>query len=163
MAGDESVMLVDGANREVGAVPRSKMRAEGLAHRATYIVVRNHAGEVFAQARATSKDLYPGWYDLCAGGVLRPGEKWLDNAVREVDEELGVRPDRLRWHGVFRFRTDGYQVFGGLFSMIHEGPFHFSDGEVTAGRFLSTEAVARGDVSPITPDSLAAWRRVRSG
>ena len=40
-SGDEIVLIVDEDNRETGAVPRREMRAQGLAHRASYILVFN--------------------------------------------------------------------------------------------------------------------------
>jgi len=56
---EEIVTIVDEENRVVGAAPRSRMRADGLPHRATYILVFNDEGELFVQKRTTVKDIYP--------------------------------------------------------------------------------------------------------
>ena len=36
------------------------------------------------------KSYQPGCLELCAGGVFEPAEKKFDNALREVEEELGL-------------------------------------------------------------------------
>ncbi len=50
------------------------MRKENLIHRATYILVFNSKGELFLQKRTKTKDVYPGYYDPVAGGVVTIGE-----------------------------------------------------------------------------------------
>jgi 8-oxo-dGTP pyrophosphatase MutT (NUDIX family) len=158
---EEPVQIVDDNNQPVGVAPRWRMRCEGLLHRATCIVVCNRAGEVFVQRRSMEKDLYPGWYDLCAGGVMRPGESYQENAERELAEELGVAGVPLLWRGEFLFRAPGYQVWVGLFGVRHEGPFEFADGEVDEGFFAHPAAIDEGAISPLTPDGLAAFERYR--
>ncbi|MEN8760379.1 MAG: NUDIX domain-containing protein, partial [Desulfobacterales bacterium] len=86
---EEIVTIVDEENRVVGAAPRSRMRGDGLPHRATYILVFNDEGEIFVQKRTTGKDIYPGYYDVATGGVVLAGESYDDAAMRELAEELG--------------------------------------------------------------------------
>ena len=38
-----------------------------------------------------TKDYCPGCYDLATGGVFSPGETKVDNAVRELEEETGLK------------------------------------------------------------------------
>ena len=71
---DEVVIIVDEENNEVGAVPRREMRAGRLLHRATYILVFNSRGELYVQKRTQKKDVFPGYYDVAAGGVVLAGE-----------------------------------------------------------------------------------------
>ena len=40
--------------------------------------------------RAEWKDVYPGYWDVCFGGVLGAGEAWDDAAHRELQEEAGI-------------------------------------------------------------------------
>ena len=65
-ATDEIVTIVDEKNNLVGAAPRSRVRAQGLAHRATYILVFNSLGDLYVQKRTPLKDIYPGFYDVAA-------------------------------------------------------------------------------------------------
>ena len=93
--GDEIVQIVDDENRPVGAAPRRRMRAEVLPHRATYIFVMDGGGRILVQRRTDTKDLFPGYYDLAAGGVVAAGESYEECAVREAEEELGIRDTPL--------------------------------------------------------------------
>ena len=44
----------------------------------------------------------PGYYVLATGGVLQPGEEDLENAIREVEEEMGIKGVELRFHQKFK-------------------------------------------------------------
>ena len=68
------------------------MRARGAAarHRACYVAVLTSAGELVVHRRADWKDVYPGYWDVCFGGVLGAGEAWDDAAHRELQEEAGI-------------------------------------------------------------------------
>lgn len=46
--------------------------------------------EVLLQKRSLKKDTFPGCYDGSSTGHLESGEDYLDAAVREVKEELGI-------------------------------------------------------------------------
>ena len=80
MARDEQVVIVDRENRPVGVAPRWEMRAGGLPHRATYILIFNAAGELHVQRRTMTKDVYPGYLDPAAGGVVLAGESYEESA-----------------------------------------------------------------------------------
>ena len=88
--GDEHVTIVDDENRVVGSVLRREMRSRRLPHRATYILVFNSGGELFVQKRTMTKDVFPGYYDVAAGGVVLAGEGYMEGAVRELAEEMGI-------------------------------------------------------------------------
>lgn len=156
MSLDEQVQLVDANNQPAGSAPRSRVRAEGLYHRATYLFVFNSAGELFLQRRSLEKDLYPGSYDACAGGVVIAGETYELNAVREAYEELGLHIESPFGIRDFLFQHENNRVWGRIFKFIDEGPFTFSDAEVTWGQFVTVESVLRRDWAPITPDTLFA-------
>ena len=72
-SGDEIVFIVDDENVPVGEAPRRRMRAENLPHRATYVFVLDSDGRLLVQRRTDTKDLFPGYYDLAAGGRGRGG------------------------------------------------------------------------------------------
>ena len=152
----ELVQLVDEENRPSGAIGRDVMRRDALRYRASFILVFNSAGELYVQQRAYSKDMCPGWFDLAAGGVMRPGETYEENAAREVHEELGIVDGCLNAHGDFYYHDENNRVWGRIFSVRHDGPFEFCDDEVIDGRFVAASSVLSEKLENTTPDSVRA-------
>lgn len=78
-----------GVVRERGVAHR-----DGSPHATSHIwVVRenDHGGhDVLLQKRSACKDSYPGCYDISAAGHVAAGDQYLEAAVRELREELGI-------------------------------------------------------------------------
>ncbi len=80
-------------NDEVSEVlPRREIHQKKLRHRAVHVFLRNKSGEIYLQLRSHLKDTHPGKWDSSASGHVDPGERYHDCAVRELWEELWVRP-----------------------------------------------------------------------
>lgn len=97
----ELIAWVDEQDRPLGSLPRAELRERGLIGRGTFILLFNSAGELCVQRRTLSKAVYPGYWDLAAGGMVQAGEPYADSAARELEEELGIRDAVLREHGRF--------------------------------------------------------------
>ena len=158
--GDEIVTIVDAANQPVGDQPRRLMRERNLPHRATYIFVFDHEGRVLVQRRTATKDLYPGYYDLAAGGVVAAGESYETCAEREAFEELGIRSTPLVYRFDFYYGNQHTRCFGRAYTCSHDGPFTLQAEEVESARFHSAEQIVGGTLAPITPDSQHAFNRL---
>lgn len=128
-AGQAVVDVVDAADRVIGTATRARMRHEGLRHRAVYVVVRTSAGAVVVHRRAAWKDVHPGAWDICFGGVLDAGEGWEEAAVRELAEEAGIEAP-LRLLGVGAYDQGDAPVNGRVYECVHDGPYPCPDGEV---------------------------------
>lgn len=139
--GDELVEHVDADGTVIGVVTRTRMRRENLRHRSVAVIVTNSRGELLVHRRADHKDVYPGWWDLAAGGVVGVGESYADAAVRELAEEFGIDADPV-------FVTAGHHddVYAReichVFRVLHAGPFRFDDGEVAEARFVMPHELA---------------------
>lgn len=159
---DEIVTIVDRNDRPIGAVSRRIMRQQGLIHRASYILVFNTRGELFVQKRTMSKDVYPGYWDVAAGGVVLADERYEESARRELREELQVSGAALTPLFAHYHEEGNNRVWGRVFSCIHDGPFILQAEEIEDGRFMSLEEVEQlGQTEPVTPDGLAIIRRLR--
>ena len=158
--GDEIVAVVDEDNNVVGSAPRREMRARRLPHRSTYILVFNSGGEVYVQKRTRTKDVFPGYYDPAAGGVVLAGESYLEGALRELEEEMGIRGVPLQ--GLFEFfhEDDNSRVWGAAYRCVHDGAVTLQEEEVESGAFMAVDAVfAAAGTQPFTPDGLYVLRR----
>ncbi|MEN8189654.1 MAG: NUDIX hydrolase YfcD [Thermodesulfobacteriota bacterium] len=160
---DEIVQVVDRDNKETGAVSRKVMRAQALIHRACYILVFNDAGELYLQKRTETKDLYPGCWDVAAGGVVLAGESYEKSAVRELAEELGV--DGVSFTTLFDsfFEEEDNRVWGRIFTCTHNGPFTLQKEEVQYGQFMTVDDILElSNREPFTPDGVDILKRVRA-
>ena len=159
-AGAEIVIVVDGGNRPVAELPRRRVRAENLPHRATCIFVFDRRGRLLVQRRTAGKDLYPGFYDLAAGGVVAAGESYERCAEREAAEELGIRDTALAPEFDFYYEDERNRCFSRVFTCVHDGPFTLQPEEVESVQFHTVEEIAGGGVAPVTPDTLLAFNRL---
>lgn len=157
---DEIILLVDENNIETGTAPRHEMRTKGLLHRACYILVFNSRGELFVQKRTTWKDIYPGYYDIAAGGVVLAGESYDEAARRELEEELGIRDTPLTSHFTFFYEEGKNQVWGRVYSCIYDRELTLQEEEVESGFFAAPEkVVALCKKDPFTPDGIYVLQR----
>jgi isopentenyldiphosphate isomerase len=157
---EELVMIVDEHNVAIGSAPRALMRKQGLIHRATYTLVFNSHGQLFVQDRTMTKDIFPGYHDLCAGGVVLAGEEYEESARRELEEELGIKGVPLKFLFDFSGEYAGQKVWGRVFSCISDGPFILQSEELSGGAFHEInevkELISR---EPCTPDSVYVLER----
>jgi 8-oxo-dGTP pyrophosphatase MutT (NUDIX family) len=157
---DEIVVIVDEKNNVIGAEPRSIMRSKGLIHRAAYILVFNSTGQIFVQKRTLSKDVYPGYYDVATGGVVLDGETYAESAVRELEEELGIRGVALTQHFDFYYQEEENRVWGRVYTCVYDGDIVLQEEEVESGSFREVDEVIRmAEHEQSTPDSLYALKR----
>ena len=158
--GDEIVAIVDDDNNVVGAAPRREMRAKRLPHRSTYVLVFNSRGEIYIQKRTRTKDVFPGYYDPAAGGVVLAGESYMEAALRELEEEMGIRGVPLQSLFDF-FHTDANsRVWGAAFRCVYDGEVTLQEEEVESGAFMAVDEVFRAAATePYTPDGLYVLRR----
>jgi len=150
----EPVDVVDAHDRVLRTVTRAEMRAGRLRHRAVFIAVQGSDGRLLVHRRSDHKDVWPGWWDIAVGGVVASGEGWDDAAQRELGEELGVTA-ALESSGGGAYDDDDVSLIGRSYRCVHDGPFHFTDGEITEVRWVDAVGLAelRRD-APFVPDSL---------
>jgi isopentenyldiphosphate isomerase len=159
-AANELVIIVDKENNEVGVVPRREMRSGRLRHRATYILVFNTKGELFLQKRTQTKDVFPGYYDVAAGGVVLARESYEEGAIRELGEELGIRETSLISLFDFYYEDEYIRLWGRAFACEYDGELVLQEEEVESGEFIGVDEVFRlAETEPFTPDCLYVLQR----
>ncbi len=161
--GDELVDVVDEDDRVIDTVTRRELRAANLLHRCTYVIVCNSKDEVFVHKRTDTKDVYPGMYDVAAGGVNAAGESYEGCAARELEEELGVKAAPT-FRFLHRYEGPSGRVWGAAFDVVWDGPIRHQRSEVRWGAFLPFDEVDRLiEREPFCPDGLEVFERWREG
>lgn len=91
----EVLDIVDEGGVPTGeTVARQAAHRFGIRHRTAHVwLVRRRCGklQVLLQKRSAGKDSHPGCYDISSAGHIPAGEGFLESALRELREELGVR------------------------------------------------------------------------
>ena len=69
---------------------RGERIPDGAFHLAVHVWIRNSKGEYLISRRSAARQRFPLMYE-CVGGAVLQGEDSLHAAIRETEEEVGVR------------------------------------------------------------------------
>ncbi len=87
----ELIFVVDEENNPLEPMPRDEVHKNGIWHRTTDIWVLNSKGELLCEKRSMAKDVSPGEWESIFGGHTLAGEDDLESAIKEIEEELGLK------------------------------------------------------------------------
>lgn len=155
---EEIFDVVDELDRVIGRETRGEVHRQGLRHRAVHVLVFNAQGRLFLQKRSASKDTFPGVWDSSASGHLCCGEDYDTCAMRELQEEIGLKigapPERL-------FKIDSCDKTGQehvwVYRCLADGPLTPHPEEIERGDWFIPETITRwileapGDFVPAFP------------
>ena len=153
---DELVDIVDDDDHVIATVTRAEMRARRLRHRSVGIAVVSTDGRLLIHRRSDTKDIWPGWWDIAAGGVVASGETYDEAARRELAEELGLADAEFEYLGQATYSDDDLSAICCGYRVVHDGPFTFADGEVAEARWATfAELDHMRATHRFLPDSIA--------
>ncbi len=102
---------------------RSAVHRDGDIHGASHIFIirRNQKEiEILLQKRSDDKDSFPGCYDISAAGHLPAGEDYLTGALRELEEELGIKAEKTDLIDIGPYWINSREIFYGRPFINHE-------------------------------------------
>jgi len=114
----EILDIVDETGEPTGrTVERAEAHAVGTLHRTSHVwVARRREGrvELLLQLRSRRKESFPSCYDVSSAGHIPAGDGFVESALRELREELGIvaASDELVPCGLRRIRRRN--TFGGM-------------------------------------------------
>ena len=103
---------------------RTLVHLRGDWHRTSHVWVtrRREDGryDLLLQKRSREKDSFAGCYDISSAGHIPAGQDYLESALRELNEELGIKaePGDLKFIGIHDGKYEG--MFGGHLFKNHE-------------------------------------------
>ena len=88
----------------IGRKPKPDVHRDGDWHRAAHVWFITPGGGILLQKRSMRKENHPGYWDVSCAGHVSAGETAIESAVRECEEELGLRvdPSELELIGITR-------------------------------------------------------------
>ena len=160
---DEDLLdLVDADNTVIGTVPRALVHgAPALRHRVAHVLVYDGRGRLLLQKRSSTKEIQPGMWDTSVGGHVAAGESYLEAAVRETGEELGLHVDAAALTPVHEYvwRSAVETEHVACYRIKHDGPFTPHPEEIDQLRFWSPDelhaAAGSGVLTPMLEHELA--------
>lgn len=140
---DEWFDVVNERDEVVGRATRRQVHATGLWHRAVHVLVFDADGRVFLQKRSMLKDLSPGRWDSSCSGHLDSGEDYDEAAVRELQEEIGIRIGNTpeRWFRLEACEQTGWE-FVWVYRMRYDGPITIDPAEILFGEWVAPAEVS---------------------
>jgi isopentenyl-diphosphate delta-isomerase len=139
---DEELPVVDQNDRLIATATRKVVHQNHYLHRAVHILILTSGGELLIQKRTTSKDRYPGYWDISAGGHVHVGESYEAAARRELMEELGIcthiSPVTKLTASA---ETDWEHIM--LFEATYDGPIKANPQEIQTWQFVHPGTIAK--------------------
>lgn len=103
---DELIDVLDTQGNYTGeSIMKSEAHSKGIYHPSIHVWFYTKNGEILIQQRAKDKDTHPGLWDVSVAGHIGAGEDITSSAIREVEEEIGLKvlPQDLHKIGVFEY------------------------------------------------------------
>jgi isopentenyldiphosphate isomerase len=151
--GAEIVDVVDEEDHVVGFAPRAEVRASKLLHRGATIVCRNSSGALYVHRRTEDKDVFPGMYDACLGGMVGRGESYEAAARRELAEELGIEDTHLCFVFKHLYLGGDNPCWTEVYEVTWDGPVAPQAEEISWGEFMDVDTLlGKLDEWAFTPD-----------
>lgn len=141
--GQEIVDIINEKNEIIGSCGREEIYIKRLLHRIVHVLVFNNGGQILLQQRSKNREYLPGYWSTSAGGHVLNGEAVERAAIREMNEELGIKASLEPFAESWFDSADqvGLRKFLTVFKAMHNGPFDFADGEVEMADFYSPEQI----------------------
>ena len=167
----ELLDIVDENGNPTGeTVERETAHRQGIRHRTSHVwIVRKKEGiteesasdtesawQILLQKRSRDKDSHPGCYDISSAGHIPAGSGFLDSAIRELFEELGVVAEeselrycgtrKLCWEETFYgklFRDNQVSNVYLLERDLKEEEFHIQESEIESVMWMDFEECVR--------------------
>lgn len=159
---EESVILVNENNEQLGLMGKMEAHRKGVLHRAFSVFVFNKKGELLLQQRALDKYHSPGlWTNTCCSHQ-RDGESNIKAGKRRLEEEMGFSCAlEEMFHFVYKASFDNGLTEHELDHVMvghFDGDPKINTEEVAAFKWMSMQAV-KSDMEK-RPGLYTAWFKI---
>lgn len=110
----QELNIIDENDNIIGKDTRENIHKNGLLHREIHVWIYNKNGEILFQRRAKTKDTYPDLLDASVGGHVEIGDDYLATAVKELEEETGIKAEAKDLIYITKMRRTGHDKSTGM-------------------------------------------------
>jgi len=136
MSFDDLIDVVDDNDQIIDTKTKKEIMEKVLPHRGVNIILLNSKNEIYVHQRSFDKKAYPGYWAIFFGGFVDSGENHEEAALRELEEESGIKADNLEFLKYFRYQTKNDDWFGKLYKLISDKPVKIQEEEIEKGFFI---------------------------
>jgi isopentenyl-diphosphate Delta-isomerase len=151
----EYVDVLDSSGRPLGRTkPKSEVHRDGDWHGAAHVWIMNKERRILLQRRSHTKENWPDLWDVSVAGHISAGEEPVEAALREAQEEIGVRLARSDCRYLFSiveqvalhngsYLDNEYHYVFLVEKDLELGDIKFMDGEVAEVRLVEVGELQR--------------------
>ena len=110
----QELNIVDENDNILGKDTRENIHKNGLLHREIHVWIYNDKEEMLFQRRAKNKDTYPDLLDASVGGHVEIGDDYITTAIKELEEETGIKAEAKDLIYITKMRKNGYDKVTGM-------------------------------------------------
>ena len=140
---NDLITIVDENDKAIGTAPRREAHEKGLWHRIVVIHVFNSGGQIYIQKRSPNSDTAPNLWDHSAAGHVDANEASVDAAKRELNEELGIRVEKITFIATYKRQTTSdnkiLNRYWYIYSAVYDGEIQLQEEEITEGKFVDLD------------------------
>jgi isopentenyl-diphosphate delta-isomerase len=136
----EKVNIVDIKDKVISQIYRKDAKNINIL-RVVCVFIKNSKNEILLQMRSSKSKRYPSHWDSAAGGHVESHENYLEGALREMKEELGISVE-LDFLGKDYFELDdGRKHYHATFIGYYDGEFNIDLNELDSIKFFPLEKI----------------------
>lgn len=112
---EELLSVVDQNDNPIRPKTREEVHRNGYWHRISHIWIVNSQQQILCQKRTAGKDINPGKWEAHFGGHVANKEEYIDNAIKEIKEEIGIgrTKEDMIFFKIYKYDKD--REFQGIF------------------------------------------------
>lgn len=137
------IVFVNEDDEVIGSGPKEEAFDKGIRHRIARIFIFNSKGELFLQKRSSKIKFFPGLWDQSVGGHVDKGEDYVEAALREMEEEVGVTGVELEEVAKFyleeKLGDKHLYRFNMLYEVVYDGELQLNPDEVGGGKWIDLD------------------------
>ncbi len=158
--------IVNEKDEIIGQISESEAhKNKNVITRAAAVFLFNSKGELLLQKRSKNKFRFPLYWTCSASGFVDQGETYIDAALRELNEELGIKVKNQDLVFLFKkllFIDIKHMV--SVYKVIYDAPINFLNPEVEKAEFFPEREIRKliSSEEKFTPFFLELFEELKS-